>query len=199
VSTRRLIVWFVTLPLAIVGSQVAHELAYRLVTGDAEKRARELSATGHAYLTYLPFAVAIATVLALLALGAEIRQIAARATGAVATPRAVSFAILGPAIFTCQEHFERLASAGQFPLLAALEPTFVVGLLLQAPLALVAYAAARFFLRVARSLGRLLVRSRRPRRTPGTLNRPAVSSTRPRLPALALGYGSRGPPALSPV
>ena len=197
--TRRLIVWLVTLPLAIFGSQVAHELAYRLVTGDAEKRASELSATGHAYLTYLPFGLAVATVLALLALGTEIRQIAARATGAAATPRAASFAILGPAIFVCQEHFERLASAGEFPLLAALEPTFVVGLLLQAPLALVAYAAARFFLRVARTLGRLLARPRRTWRTPGALDRPAVSSALPRIPALALGYGSRGPPALAAV
>ncbi len=62
--SRRSVVWLLTLPLAIVGSQLAHTLAYRLVTPTEAERAHELAATGHAYLAYAPAVLAVCSVLA---------------------------------------------------------------------------------------------------------------------------------------
>jgi hypothetical protein len=197
--SRRLILWLVTLPLAVAGTQMAHALAYRVVSPDAGQRAHELSATGHAYLAYLPLMLAVGTVLVVLALATEIRHIVAAPRRSGFRPSAWGFAALAPATFVCQEHFERLVHDGGFPWDAALASSFVVGLLLQLPFALAAYALARFLLRVARSLGRLLAGRSRPRRIRPALPRPVVRVEVPRLPALALGYGSRGPPALPAV
>lgn len=192
--SRRLIVWLVTLPLAVAGSQVAHALAYRAVDPDPAERAHALSASGHAYLSYLPLLLAVGTVLVLLALASEIRHIVAAPGRQGLRPGAWSFAGLAPAIFVFQEHFERLVHTGGFPWDAALAPSFVVGLALQLPLALAAYLLARFLLRAARSLGRLLAGRSQPRRFHPSRLRPRLRVAIPRLPALALGYGSRGPP-----
>lgn len=194
--SRRLIVWLVTLPLAVAGTQLAHAFAYRVVSPDAGERAHELSATGHAYLAYLPLMLAVGTVLVVLALAVEIRHIVGAPGRSGLRPSAWGFAALAPAIFTCQEHFERLVQDGVVPWGAALAPSFVAGLLLQLPFALAAYALARLLLRVARSLARLLARRPRPRRVGVAVPRPVVCVAIPRVPALALGYGSRGPPAL---
>jgi hypothetical protein len=97
----------------------------------------------------------------------------------------------------CQEHFERLLHDGVFPWDAGLEPTFVVGLLLQLPFAVAAFLLARFLLRAVRSLGRLLSGPPRSAARVSVESRPRTRVVRPRVPALALGYGSRGPPALS--
>jgi hypothetical protein len=194
--SRRSAVWLLTLPLAVVGSQLAHALAYRLVTSDEQKRTHELTASGHGYLAYVPIAFAVAAVLVAVALAGELRHVL---TGRdrPSPPRAVLFAALAPGIFVCQEHFERFLHAGAFPLDAALQPSFLVGLLLQLPFALAGYLVARLLLRAVRSLGRLLAgRARSPQPAAAT-PRPAVTFV-PRVPALARGYGSRGPPAPSP-
>ena len=191
--SRRNVVWLLTLALAVVGSQLAHELAYRLVTPDGAQRAHELARTGHAYLVYAPAALAVCTVLVLIALAGELRHLLRRGT-ASSRPSALTFAVLAPAIFVLQEHFERLFHDSAFPWDACLQPTFVVGLLLQLPLAVAAYLVARLLLRAVRSLGRLLVGPVR-RRVPGDgLVRPATLLFVPRVPVLALGYGSRAPP-----
>lgn len=195
-SRSRFVVWAATVSLAIAGSQLAHALAYRLVTPDATERSHELSATGHGYLAYLPLALAIATVLIVLALVVEMQHIAAAPDRSDSRPNAWSFAAVAPTIFACQEYFERLVHDGVFPWDAALAPSFIVGLLLQLPFALAAYVVARLLLRVARSLGRMLGRPSRPRRIRAAIRRPAFSASVPRVPALALGYGSRGPPVL---
>jgi hypothetical protein len=191
-----MIAWLVTLPVAIAGTQVAHALAYRLVTPEAGERAHELGATGHGYLAYLPLALAVGAVLVVLALAKEVGHVVAGRGGVGLRPRAWSFAVLAPAVFCCQELFERLVHDGGFPWDAALTPSFLVGMLLQLPFALAAYGLARLLLRVARTLGRLLAGSFRPRRVSTALPRPALCLAVPRVPALALGYGSRGPPAL---
>ena len=101
-------------PLSVVGSQLAHELAYRLVVLDSGVRAHELAATGHAYLAYLPLALAVCTALVGFALLKEARAAFARSRGSGYRPSARSFALLAPVIFICQEHFERLAHDGSF-------------------------------------------------------------------------------------
>jgi hypothetical protein len=102
---------------------------------------------------------------------------------------------LPPLAFALQELSERLLRAEAFPFHAALEPRFLLGLLLQLPFGLLALLLARMLLRVVERIVRALVRARRPR-----LPTSASWSLRqvfdlPRIPALALGYQQRGPPA----
>jgi len=195
--SRRLIAWLVTLPLAVVGTQAAHALAYRLVTSTADTREHELSTTGHDYLAYLPLALAIGAVLVAFALTAEVRHIVQTKESSALKPQVWQFALVAPAVFACQEHLERWLHDGAFPWDAALAASFITGLLLQLPFALAAYALARVLLRAARSLGRLLARPRRGRRLGATIEWPRTSFASPRVSALALGYGSRGPPFTS--
>jgi hypothetical protein len=182
-----------TVPLAVVGSQLAHALAYRLLTSDETEHVHALTSTGHAYWTYAPVALAVCSVLVVLALVGELGHLVRDRTRRIKRPSAVVFAALAPAIFVCQEHFERLFHDGVFPWDASLQPTFVVGLLLQFPFAGAAYLLARLLLRVVHTLVRLLVGS--PRSRLFARATPLWISFRvPRVPVLALGYGSRGPP-----
>ena len=193
--SRALIVWLLAVPLAVGASQAAHGLAYRLVAPDAHSRATLLAASGHAYLAYLPVALAVASALVAFAFLSEVRHLAARGqSAAAARPSAWYFAALAPAIFCFQEHFERLAETSSIPFTSALEPTFVVGLALQLPFALGAYLLARLLLRAARSVGRWLATARRRRTVVVAARQPRLSLVSPRVPALALGYGTRGPP-----
>ncbi len=194
--TRRSLAWLVALPLAVAGTQVAHALAYRLVAHDPSARAHELASSGHSYLDYLPLALAVGAVVVLLALAAELRDARTGAQHRLEAARLWRFAVLAPAIFVCQEHFERLAHGGSLALATATEPTFAIGLLLQAPFALAAYLLARLLLGAVRTLARLLSGSRPKARIGSSPQRDPAASCLPRVPALALGYGSRGPPAI---
>lgn len=195
--SRRSVVWLLTVPLAVVGSQLAHALAYRLVTPAEALRSHELTATGHSYLAYAPVALAVCGVLVVLALVGELGHLMTARNPGNARPSAARFAALAPAIFVFQEHFERLFHDGVFPWDAAFQPTFVVGLLLQLPFAAAAYLLARLLLRVVDSLGRVLAARPRARLLGCAPRRPRVCLVIPRVPVLALGYGSRGPPVLS--
>ena len=194
--SRRLIAWLVTLPLAVAGTQMAHAVAYRLTAPVDSEPAHDLSATGHGYVAYLPLALAIGAVLVAFALVAEVRHIATTSQGGTFRPRAWHFAVIAPALFASQEHFERLIHNGAFPASAVLEAPFIVGLLLQLPFALVAYSLARLLLHAAHSFGGLLAQRRQQLRA-ATIRWPAAAVVAPRRPALALGYGSRGPPLAS--
>ena len=187
--------WLLILPLAVVASQLGHAVAYRLVTPDEAERAHELAASGHAYLTYAPAALAICGVLVVLALAGEF--IHALTPRRVAPPSLLPFAVLAPAIFASQEHIERLLQDGVFPWSTALDATFLVGLLLQLPFSALAYVLARLLLGVVRSIGRRLSYPPRSRALGPPVLRFALSVARPRVAVLALGYGSRGPPHLS--
>jgi hypothetical protein len=181
----------------VLGSQLAHALAYRLVTADGAERGHELAASGHAYLSYAPVMLAVCSVLVVLALACELSHLLTDGSRQGTRPSPVIFAALAPAVFACQEHFERLFHEGVFPWAAALQPTFVVGLLLQLPFAAAVYLLARLLLRVVRSLGRLLAGLPRSRAHACAATQPRISLRVPRVPVLALGYGSRGPPAPS--
>jgi hypothetical protein len=196
-SSRRAVVWLVTLVLVAIGSQVGHVLAYRLVYPESEVRWRELLATGHSYLPYEPLllaaAAACAAVSLLVVAADEVRGRRPQALPAWA------FALLPPLAFAAQELLERLlAGAGVHPAFLA-QPTFRIGLLLQLPCGLAAYAVARLLLRAASRLGAWLAgaaggahpadgrRAPRPR---------AIALPRPS--PLASGRCGRGPP-LVPV
>lgn len=189
---RRAFAWVVAVALAIVGSQAAHWSAYAVVAGDAESRAHLLADSGHGYMTYAPLVLGVLTALVLLALVSEARL--ARAGAPARPPAFWAFAVLAPAVFAFQEHFERLAHDGAFPWGAVLEPTFAVGLALQLPFALLAYLAARLLLRIADALGRGIPALARPL-PPETAGSWVVVCAAVFHPVLCpLGFGVRGPP-----
>jgi hypothetical protein len=190
---RRLAVTAGTVASAVVGTQLAHAVAYRLVEPSADERAHLLAGTGHGYLRHASLALALLAVLAVLAIVAEIR--AAATGGPALAPRLWMFAAVVPATFVVQEHLERWFHDGVFPWAAGLQATFVVGLVLQLPFALAVYALARILLGAAHALGRLLRRERRaaPR------DRAAWPRARADLflsPPQHIGLGPRGPPPL---
>lgn len=195
--SRRAIVWLVTLPLAVVGSQLAHAAAYRLATPDDHERAHELAATGHGYLAYAPTALAVLALLVVVALAHEVTYLR-KATGRRLRLSARTFALVAPALFVVQEHLERLLHDGTVPWNAGLELTFLAGLLLQLPFALAAYGAARLLLRAARAAVRLLERRRavaRRLRLRWGRDRLEVLQGRP----FGFTLGPRGPPSLRVV
>jgi hypothetical protein len=124
--TRRVLALTLTLPLAAAGVLLGHALAYALTGEDPGAL--------HGYLAHGPqLAVLLATAgLACLA----VQQRTARLAGA--TP----YALLGVVGFAAQEHLERLAHSGDLPWLLT-SPTFLVGTILQVPVALACLVVAR--------------------------------------------------------
>jgi hypothetical protein len=106
------------------------------------------------------------------------------------------FFVLPPLAFASQEFAERLLRAEAFPFQAALEPRFLLGLLLQLPFGLLALLVARALLRVVERLVHALARARAPRLRPTPPWSPRQASVLPRIPALALGHSQRAPPSL---
>ena len=190
---RRHLAWPLAVPLSILGVLAAHWLSYRLVVPDAHERGHLLAATGHGYLTYAPLIVGVSLALIALAFGhAIVREIRGESPGTKAPAWLVG--LVPPLTFACQEYVERCLQHGSIEWGAALEPTFVVGLALTAPFALVAGLATLVLTRVARQVAAILAR----RSSPSLRNlRPfqlPVSSDLPRAPILALGYAGRAPP-----
>jgi hypothetical protein len=191
----RVFLWLLTVSLAVAGSQGAHLLTYRLVEPNADQRAHLLADTGHAYMAYLPLGLALCTAVVLFALIGQARQARPGQAGLAAW----QFGLIAPLVFCCQEHFERLLHDGTFPWDAVLQRTFLLGLALQLPFALAAYLLARLLLRVAHAVALLLGRAPRQRRTVPILLPLLASVDAPRLPALALGFSTRGPPLRFPA
>jgi hypothetical protein len=186
--------WCATLVLAVLGTQVAHALAYRLVSPDVSRREQLMSSTGHGYLDHAGLALGLAFALLTALLATEVRAAVLRRT---ATPCAWPFLLVAPVLFTAQEHIERLAHDGTLSLGTIAEPAFQVGLVLQLPFALAAYGLARLLLSAARSIGRRLGGLPTARRHGAPrIPRPRVPVRAPRRTSLALGYAERGPPRL---
>jgi hypothetical protein len=193
--SRRRLPWLVAVPLIVGGSFSAHGLSYRIVAPDTGARAQLLEQTGHGYLDHAPLAIAI--LLALLVAGLGLRA-ARTLRGGISAPLSAWLFFSMPLVgFALQEHLERLFHDGSFPLGAVLEPTFLVGLLLQLPFALAAYVVAWALLEVAERIGPSL-RASPPGRWPSaqSVPPPQAQVEFPRIPALALGRPQRGPPLL---
>jgi hypothetical protein len=174
----RSLAWLAAAPLMLVGSQLAHAIAYRIVFPQAHARVLYLLATGHAYTRWLPIALAVAGACVLVSLSATVfDSVRGRETRALPAP---AFALLPPLAFALQETLELSLHTGTFAWRAVLAPTFVPGLLLQLPVALVTYLVARLLLRAAVRLGRALAASPALRRSPQAT--PARSSLHRRLP-----------------
>jgi hypothetical protein len=192
---RRSVAWLSALPLILVGSQVAHVVAYRLVYPSSPVRLHELVSTGHGYMERLPLVLGIAGAVAVVSLLAGVLD-AARGRRLRALP-AWAFALLPMASFTLQEILERSLHAEAFVWRAIETPTFVPGLLLQLPFALLAYLIARLLLRVAEETGRRLAAAiPAARLAPVDFVLPAAAGGPVRANAIALRLAKRGPPQL---
>jgi hypothetical protein len=188
------IAWVLAATLAALGSLWAHELTYRLVAPSAPAYTSLLARTGHGYLDRAPLLVGILlAAVALSLVRACLDGARGRSPARVPGGRFAALPLLG---FALQEHLERLFHDGAFPVSAALEPTFGLGLALQLPFALAALVVARVLLGAARELGRALVMltAAAPRPRPLRSAFPVPVADRPRVATAALGYGERGPP-----
>ncbi len=191
-SRRRAAAWLLMLPLMLAGSQLAHVFAYRLVYPESQVRLRELLATGHSYMSYLPLLLGIGAALELVAFGSLVVGGVRRRGRAAVSPWA--FALLPALGFALQEFLERWLAGASYPWWMVLQPTFRIGLLLQLPFALAAFLIARLLTRVADRVASALRGDRRPARV-GLRSRWTASAVRlPRPGALAGGHAGRGPP-----
>ena len=195
---RRALTWCVALPVIVVGSQVAHGIAYWWAYPQASLRLTVLGQAGHGYLAYAPivlgFLGAIETVFVAKAVLDRVRG---RVVGSLP---AWAFLVIPAVGFTLQEHLERFLRAGVFPWWTVLVPSFWRGLVLQVPLGLVSYLIARLLLRTASAVA-MIVRAQG-RVLPAIRPLPfAARATRvvllPRLGPLACAAGGRAPPLLA--
>ncbi len=194
---RRWLTWLLALPLIVVGSQVAHALAYWWAYPVADIRLAVLERSGHGYLSYAPVALAFLAGLELLALAVTVVE-ATRGRKRRTLP-AWMFLWLPAVAFVLQEYLERLFTTGSVPWWVVESPTFWRGLVLQVPLGVAAYAIARFLGRVAEAAACVIARraTRRSGRVVGALGcvwRAMVVLARPA--PLAGGSAGRAPPLL---
>ena len=189
-------VWLLLLPLAGMGWLAGHWLACMVVARDVHDGAQHHVDAGHGYLVVAaPLMIACAGTVLLagiaLAIGDGLRG---RARSHLPGWR---IALVPPLGFAVQEHVEWLIASDAPVYVAALEPTFLVGMALQLPIALGALLAARAVLALGHEVGRALAapRSLRPATCPIVLN--ALDRLEPELarpPILATGHSERGPP-----
>jgi hypothetical protein len=198
---RQRLPWLIALPLMAGGSFAAHALSYVFTgrhvagaigaDGDVHSASHRTS-EGVAAHSVVPVGLVLA-----LGIVAGTAWLVGRARGT--RGRGVSpwlFFALPPLAFSSQELIERLVNAEAAPFHAAVEPRFLVGLALQVPLGLIALVVARALLRVVGQIARAFARPwpiSLPRRA--AVFRLPVACELPRIPALALGYTQRGPPA----
>jgi hypothetical protein len=190
--------WLLSLPLAVASWLGAHCFAYWLVSPGGERHMGLHAEHGHAYLGYTP---AVATWGLALVLAGLVLCIGEGLRGRRPSPPPLKlFALLPPAGFAVQEHLERLVGTGAIPHDLVTEPTFLVGLALQLPFALVALLLAHALHALGFGFGRVAARALAPhgpvsvtpprlllgRRAPAILITPSV---------LAPGHGPRAPPA----
>lgn len=184
VMARRLAALSLSLALVTSGLLAAHSLAYRLVHAPSGQQ------HVHDYLVRVPMVLAVVLGFSLAALAVALRESELHLRAPVWL-----FALAPPVAFAVQEHLER-AVQGLPAAHTAFEPTFLLGLALQAPFALLAYVVARILFRAASLVARLLA-ARKPRLRPARFARPLFHVSSPRPAALARGFSSRGPPTLS--
>lgn len=182
--------WLLSLGLAATGGLAAHGLAYRIAEPEAARRHRLLESTGHGYLD--PTLIG-SLCLALVVVGFAGCVLAGTRRGP--RPPLWLFALAPPVGFALQEHAERMLHHHAFSAGTIFEPTFLAGLLLQLPFALVALLAARALLVAAGALARELGAPPRLRLAPdASLSVPSTDWI-PAAPTLVGARGQRAPPS----
>jgi hypothetical protein len=187
---RKTAVWFVTLPLALIGVEAAHALANRLCgspQGEAEVFASAASGAE------------LGPPLLALALAALLLALAARTVGRWWLPRsarslAVPFACVPPVAFVLLELLEAVLADGSMPWDPGARRTFAAGLALQLPVAFAGYLLARMLLRLSDGVRGLIARRPFPLSLP-VLLLPSARGDRALHPACGAGvHPARGPP-----
>lgn len=163
--------WLLVVPLGTFGVLAGHQLAYAL-TGTSQQEI-------HGYLDHLPEVALLLTVLSVI--GASFVERGSR----LALWPYPAVTVVG---YVAQEHLERLADSGSVPLLLD-KPFFLVGLVLQVLVAIVAWWLAQLLVRLVGS-----TEAARSSRTRGGVEpRAGIDSGAPR-GALACSGGPRAPP-----
>ncbi len=171
---RRALAWILVTPIAAAGVLATHALAYS-ATGTA-------TGPAHDYLAHAPQVVGLLASIGLVGLGVQERSLCRSS--------AWWFVPLAPAGFVCQEHVERLAHTGDLPWLLT-TPAFLLGLLLQVPVALVCVLVVR------RVVGTIVPARSVPRAPAGEAWLPLPTLPVPLLRAVWVPRPSgRSPPAL---
>lgn len=195
---QRRAVWLVALPVATASWLNAHCLAFVLVPPAGGEHMHHHAEGGHTYFGSTPVLIAaLVTVLAaglVLCVGEGLRGGTARPG-----PPVLLFALLAPLGFVVQEHVEELVRSGSISGDLITEPTFLTGLALQLPFAVAALLLVHGLYALGHGLGRFLasrlaVSTRVHGVAPSVHRRPAPVTLIPPS-VLALGHGSRAPPA----
>ena len=194
--SRPRIAWLACLALMAFGSVFAHALAYKFAAPAHGSHAGMNHPHQTGVFPHVELCLAVCGAAALLILAASLFG-RFRASRALVAPLWV-FALVPPAGFVVQEHLEHALQTGALPLTAFAEPTFALGLVLQAPFALAAFVLARALLALAQALVERLRAGPALRlvATEPTLL-PALPAGVPRFSALASGHGQRAPPLLA--
>lgn len=181
--------WVLSLGLAAAGGLVAHGLAYRIAEPDPERRHRLLESTGHGYFD--PTLIgSLCVALTVLGFAGCVHAGIRRGT----RPPLWLFALVPPIGFALQEHAERMLHHNSFSAGTVLEPTFLAGLLLQLPFAIVALLMARALLVAAGALARELGTPPRLRLAPDASLAVPTGHRIPVAPTLVGAGGQRAPP-----
>jgi hypothetical protein len=196
---RRGLTWSFVLPAIVVGSQLAHGVAYWWAYPAASLRLTALATSGHGYLAYAPAALGFLGAVQLVAfLVVVLDRVRGRPARSVPSWAFLVIPALG---FVLQEHIERFMTSGVFPWWTVLEPSFWRGLVLQVPLGLAAYLIAAILLRTASVVAEVVVARRAAsfvaRRRPLRARRPAPVVVLPRRAPLAYLAADRAPPVVA--
>ena len=141
--------FLISIPVAVGGSLLAHQVSYAMQSSDGVARARLLAETGHGYLARVPLLVGA---LVAVALGGLVREGVIRWKGTGRTGLIWPIALIPPLAFLVQEHLERLLHDGRLPWHLTLQPAFLRGLALQVPFALLALGLATVIAGTARGV-----------------------------------------------
>lgn len=183
-----------SVPLSVLGTLFAHALTYRLAYPDAADRALADEAAGHGYLGELRFVTT--TCVALIVVAMAMIALEARRDVRRTVPPWL-FAALPLVAFTAQEALEHVTAGSGFGAEELLGPTFVLGLLVQLPVAAFMYVVARVLSRLAVELSEALARAGvdlRLRSTDASLVAWSTLWLEPSLATLEMRRGGRAPP-----
>jgi hypothetical protein len=188
-TTRRSLALLVALPLALIGVEFGHMIA-NAVFG-APKGEIFASPTSGEGLLVPALALAAASIVVGLAARIAGHSSGERDTRVLGTV----FAVLPPIAFTCLEATEGILHGGLVPWHEFARPTFLLGLVLQAPFAVAAYVLSRAVLRLGDAVRVALRAAVPPVCWPIETARPEPADDRLR-PRVARGIArGRAPPA----
>jgi hypothetical protein len=177
VRRRRAAAWLLSIPLMVVGSEVAHVLAYRWVYPQAQVRLRALLATGHSYMLgpagFWPLLFGVVGGIELVAVSWVLVGSVSRS--AYKPVPAWAFGLVPPIGFVVQEFLERWLAGISFP---------------WQMLARLLLGAADHVRRALWPIFEL------PRLVAGVCQRAPETGWLPRVAVLAGGHAGRGPPFL---